>query len=226
MNRSRDVSTGPRIVLISAGQVSMAPADAAFQAEWPEVQPIHVLDESLSTDGARLGTRHPEILARFELLGRYAESMRADAVLFTCSAFAQAIGRVKRAQDFPVLTPNESLFQRLLAVGGRTAVLVTFPASVAALEEELAAQAAVAGIEPKVDFEWVPDAFGAPDHDRKVVEHCVRVSARYQALALGQFSMARAASAARAACPIPVWDTPAMSVQALRARWLELGAPR
>jgi hypothetical protein len=209
----------PRIVLVSAGQVSMPPADRAFRAGWPQVEPIHVLDESLSTDGARLGPAHPDIVARFEHLGRYAALMGAEALLFTCSAFAQAIGRVRCEQAFPVLTPNEALFDRLLATRGRTAVLVTFPASLEALRTELEAQATLAGVVAQVDFVWVPDAFGAPDHDQKVVDQCVKLAGRYQALALGQFSMARALEAARAACPIPVWDTPGTAVEKLRAGW-------
>ncbi len=209
----------PRIVLVSAGQVSMAPADRAFRAGWPEVQPIHLLDESLSTDGARLGTTHPEILERFDLFGRYCAAAQADVVLFTCSAFAEAIGRVKRAHPFPVLTPNEAMFDRLLAAPGRAVVLVTFPASLEALRSELHAQAARAGIEPRVDFEWLPEAYGAPDHDQRVVAHCERLSERYQAIALGQFSMAGAAAAARAVCPVPVWDTPGTSVEKVRAVW-------
>jgi len=205
-----------RLFLVSAGQVSMPPADEAFRSGWPDVKPIHLLDASLSTDGAVLGTTHPEILGRFEQIGRYCERARADAVLFTCSAFAEAIGRVKRAHRFPVLTPNEAMFDRLLDAGGPTAVLVTFPASVEALRSELTAQAAARGIAPQVTFEFVPQAYGSPDHDRLIVEHCERLAPAYRALALGQFSMASAAPAARAACPIPVWDTPGTSVAKLR----------
>ena len=214
----------PRIMLVSAGQVSMAPADRAFKTVWPEVQPIHLLDESLSTDGARLGTTHAEIIERFELFGRYCEAAQADALLFTCSAFAQAIGRVKRAQRFPVLTPNEALFDRLLATRGRTVVLTTFPASGEALRAELAEQAARVGIEPQVDFEWLPGVYGAADHDQQIVEQCVMFAQRYEAVALGQFSMAGAAPAAREACPVPVWDTPGTAVEKLRAVWMA-GAP-
>ncbi len=209
----------PRVVLVSAGQVSMPPADRAFRTVWPQVEPIHVLDESLSSDGVRLGPAHPDIVARFEHLGRYAALLSADALLFTCSAFALAIGRVRREQRFPVLTPNEALFDRLLATRGRTAVLVTFSASLQALRAELAAQAKQAAFVPQVDFVWVPDAFGAPDHDQKVVDQCKALAGHYQALALGQFSMARVLEAARAACPIPVWDTPGCAVEKLRAGW-------
>ena len=206
-----------RIFLVSAGRMSMGPADAAFRTVWPEAAPIHLLDESLSTDGARQGAASPGIFERFDRLGDYCAAAQADAVLFTCSAFAKAIGRVRRAHRFPVLTPNEALFERLLQVEGPTAVLVTFPASVDALRAELESQAHESGVASRVEFHFVPDAFDRPDHDRRVVEACLGLAPRYRALALGQFSMFTAATAARAACPIPVWDTPSTSVEKLRA---------
>lgn len=204
-------------MLVSAGRMSMGPADAAFRRCWPEARPIHLLDESLSSDGARWGATSPVILERFERIGQYCAIAQADAVLFTCSAFAEAIGRVRRAHPFPVLTPNEALFDRLLGTEGETAVLVTFQASVEALRAELALQARACGIEPRVDFHFVPDAFDQPDHDHRVIEACRRLEGRYQALAFGQFSMLPAIDAARAAVSVPVWDTPTSSVEKLRA---------
>ena len=82
-------------MLVSAGRMSMGPADAAFRRCWPEARPIHLLDESLSSDGARWGATSPVILERFERIGQYCAIAQADAVLFTCSAFAEAIGRVQ-----------------------------------------------------------------------------------------------------------------------------------
>jgi hypothetical protein len=206
----------PRIYLISAGRMSMGPAEDAFREHWPQVRPVHLLDESIFSDAARLGATHPEMIRRFDLLGEYCAAARANAVLFTCSAFAEAIGRVKRAQRFPVLTPNEALFDRLLDAAGRTAILVTFEPSVASLRSELEAVAASRGIAPQVDFHFIPDAFDEPDHDRKVVDACRRLAPTYSALAFGQFSMVTAAAAARAQCSVPILDTPSTSVQKLQ----------
>ena len=206
-----------RIFLVSAGRVSMGPADEAFKRCWPEARPIHILDESLSSDGARLGASSAKIFERFDLIGEYCERARADALLFTCSAFAEAIGRVRRARRFPVLTPNEALFERLLRIDGPTAVLVTFPASMEALRSELAAQAKVAGLEARVDFHFVADAYNKPDHDQRIAQACEQLGSRYRALALGQYSMATALAQASRSCAVPVWDTPTTSVEKLRS---------
>ena len=210
------MSDSDRIYVVSAGRMSMGPADEAFRAVWPEARPVHLLDESIFSDAARLGAASPEMFRRFDLLGEYCEAARARAVLFTCSAFAQAIGRVKRDRPFPVLTPNEALLERLLRTPGRTALLVTFRPSVGALREELDAIAARTGATPRVDFHFVPDAFDEPDHDRKVIDACLRLGTDYAAIAFGQFSMVTAAPRARALCAVPIWDTPGTAVAELK----------
>lgn len=193
----------------------MPPAERAFAAEWPEARTFHILDESLSAD-ADAGWVADDFLPRFALIGDYCAAARADAVLFTCSAFADAIGQVKRRHAFPVLTPNEALFERILATPGPVAVLVTFEASVASLQREFIAMADARGAKGNVEFHFVPDAFMRPDHDEKVLAACLELEGRYEALAFAQFSMAVAAPAARAACKIPVWDTPTCAVHRLR----------
>ena len=210
------MSDGSRIYVVSAGRMSMGPAEEAFRTVWPEARPVHLLDESIFSDAARIGASSPGMLRRFELLGEYCAAANARAVLFTCSAFGEAIGRIKRVRPFPVLTPNEALLERLLDTPGRTALLVTFRHSVDALRAELESLAAGQGVTPRVDFHFVPDAFDEPDHDRKVIDACLRLAPEYAALAFGQFSMVTAAPAARARCAVPIWDTPATAVAKLR----------
>ena len=43
----------PRIVLLHATPVAMAPIAAAFRAEWPEAETVNLLDDSLSQDRSR-----------------------------------------------------------------------------------------------------------------------------------------------------------------------------
>jgi hypothetical protein len=214
----REMSEGGKIYVVSAGRMSMGPAEEAFRTVWPEARTVHLLDESIFSDAARIGASSPEMLRRFELLGEYCAVANARAVLFTCSAFAEAIGRIRRVRPFPVLTPNEALLERLLETPGRTALLVTFRPSVDALRDELEGIAAARGVAPRVDFHFVPDAFEEPDHDRRVVDACLRLDADYTALAFGQFSMVSAAPQARARCSVPIWDTPSTAVEKLKRR--------
>ena len=206
----------PKIYLVHAGLMSISPMEKAFRSAWSDVNPINLLDESLSKDAAVIGPNHAVFRRRFELIGEYCEVSSADALLFTCSAFGDSISLVKKRHTFPVLTPNEALFERILDADGRTAVFVTFEASVTALEDELAAMAEARGMEAKADFIFIPGAFNSPDHDNKVTVACGQLEGDYSAIALGQASMATAAEAVKAVTTLPVLDTPTTSVEKLR----------
>lgn len=207
----------PKIYLVHAARISMQPAEGAFAHHWPQARLVSVLDESISQDVGEQGNDGPRMLRRFELLGEYCETAGADAILFTCSAFAEAIGRVKEQRRLPVLTPNEALFERLLSSRGRAVVLVTFQASVAALEHEIWQAAARLGEAlPQVEFRLVPGAFGASDHDERIVEACRQLDGTVETIVLGQFSMASAGIAARKYCRTPILDTPSCAVAKLR----------
>lgn len=66
---------------------------------------------------------------RIASLAQYARRCGAQGILYTCSAFGDAIERVQRAESIPVLKPNEAMsalkagngaeHDRLLAIGAK-----------------------------------------------------------------------------------------------------------
>src|SRR5690348_16674664 len=100
----------PRIALIHAVTVAMAPVHEAFRRLWPEAECVDILDTSLSRDRERDGRLTDKMIGRFLTLARYAEDTGADGILFTCSAFGEAIERAAEAAGVPVLKPNEAMF--------------------------------------------------------------------------------------------------------------------
>src|SRR4051794_26540469 len=131
--------TQRRIVIIHALKESQVPIWDAFRDGWPGQELCNLLDDSLSTDLAAEGRLTPAMIERFLTLGRYAASVgprdrRADAILFSCSAFGPAIDRVKAAVPIPVLRPNEAAFEAALDAGRRIGIIVSFAPSIPPLQ--------------------------------------------------------------------------------------------
>ena len=208
-----------RIALIHALRQSPPPIEAAFARLWPEAELCNLMDDSLSSDLARTGRLDEAMHDRFLTLGRYARGTGADAILFTCSAFGPCIDRVQ-ADLAPMVVhkPNQGMFAEALARGGRIGLMVSFRPSLDSLMAEFPSGTDVTPI-------FVPGALDAlargdgDDHDRLTAE--AAAGAEVDLLALGQFSLARAAARVRQATGRPVLTTPEAAVRQL-ARSLDV----
>lgn len=148
-----------RIARVHALEESVAPIRDAFATHWPEADAFDLLDTALAPDRAARGL-DTEVSARIGLLADYAVTLaRADAVLFTCSAFGPAIQAAAVRTKVPVLTPNESAFRAAIEGGSRLGVIVTFEPSLAPLLDELRNYAGPAA---DITGVHVPEALAAP----------------------------------------------------------------
>jgi hypothetical protein len=216
----------PRVALIHATALAMAPIDAAFGRHWPPVQRMNVLDDSLSRDRARDGELTDAMVRRVVDLAQYAVRAGCGGILFTCSAFGPAIEAAARASGVPTLKPNEAMFEAALAVRPRQRVLrlglaATFQPSIPSMQAELEAMARDRGIALEPRSVFVPQAMDdlaqgrAAEHDRKIAA-AARTLADCDAVMLGQFSMAAAAALVQAEVPCPVLTSPDCAVLALQ----------
>ncbi|MFO1349936.1 MAG: aspartate/glutamate racemase family protein [Gammaproteobacteria bacterium] len=211
----------PRIVLIHATPLSIAPIADAFAAAWPEPELVNLLDDALSRDRARDGVLTEAMCLRFERLGDYATEIRAQAILFTCSAFGPAIERVQQRLPIPVLKPNEAMLAAALQHGGRIGLVATFAATIDSMGEEIRALARSRGVELELHTRLASGAMAAlaggaaAEHDRLIAAAAATLPA-VDALILAQFSMARAQAALRPQTPCPVLTAPDSAVARLR----------
>lgn len=217
-----------RIALIHALSHSLEPINRQLAQDWPEAVRMNLLDDSLSADLAANGTGLDATMhQRFEDLAAYAVATGADAILFTCSAFGPCIEAVaQRWAPIPVLKPNEAMIDdaaRLLAATpagrlGRLGLLATFEPTLQSMPPEFPASVPLLG-------QWVPGALEAlnqgdgPQHDQAIVQAAVALAQQgVSAIALAQFSMARAKPLVEKATHLPVLTTPSSAVDALRRR--------
>jgi aspartate/glutamate racemase len=210
-----------RVALIHAVPMAIAPVAAAFDALWPDAERINLLDDSLSVDRQRAGALTPAIAARIAALADYAQTCGANGILYTCSAFGEAIEAVARATTIPVLKPNEAMFDEALAAGRRIGMLATFAPSVAGMEAEFRAQAGTSGA--TITTVCVPDAMAAAQRGDMAAHNALLRDAAQRpelegcdALMLAQFSMAPAREAVQAVVRCPVLTSPASAVRKLK----------
>ena len=212
----------PRIALIHAVAVAMPPVHEAFRKLWPEAECVDILDTSLSRDREREGRLTEKMVDRFLLLAKYAEDNGAAGILFTCSAFGEAIEQAADKAKIPVLKPNEAMFEAALAAGKRLGMLATFQPSVAGMEEEFREMAGAAGSKTALSSFCVPGAMKAlqagdgAEHDQLVAIAAPRF-ADHDAVLLAHFSTSRAAAAVRAALRCPILTAPGAAVTKLKS---------
>jgi len=213
-------SPAPRIALIHATRLSMAPIEETFAARWPEAERFHLLEEALSADRAHAPAGAASMEARFVALSRYAQMAGADGILYTCSAFGAEIEAARRAVPLPTLKPNEAILEEALAIGSRIGLVATFEPSLGSIGDELRALARERGVSITIAPAFAPDAMAAlgrgdvAAHDRGVADAARRLSV--DAVVLAQFSMARARPAVAAAVSVPVLTSPDSAVDAMR----------
>jgi hypothetical protein len=212
-----------RVALIHALAHSVAPVNDVFQRDWPECRRMNLLDDSLSADLARTGALDDAMIRRFIVLGDYAASTGADAILFTCSAFGPCIDAVKqRLAPMPVLKPNEAMIDEAVALqrtrGGAVGLVASFGPTLQSMPPEFPVDVPLRS----ALAEGALDALDRGDvqaHDRAALRAAETLAAEgCSMIALAQFSLARARDVVAQATGLPVLTTPGSAVRALRHR--------
>ena len=125
-----------KIILIHAVIAAMEPIKKAFAQYWPEAKILNILDETLSDERAKSNNLTEALFKRILELVEYAVAMRADGILFTCSAFGEAIDAAAEKVSIPVLKPNEAMFRLALEKGKNIGMVASFQPAVAGMEKE------------------------------------------------------------------------------------------
>ena len=195
----------------------MQPVEDAFVRHWPQAERVSLLDDSLSADRSREATLTPATSRRIAALADYALGIGAAGILYTCSAFGEAIEAVRRASTVPVLKPNEAMFEDALQHGARIGLLATFAPSIPSMEAEFMQLSPKA----KIRSVCVPRAMTALNagdgatHDRLLAKAAAQL-VDCDAVMLAQFSSARARDAVAAEVRCPVLTSPDAAVLRMR----------
>ncbi len=207
-----------RIALIHALSHSVDPINTVMAEQWPNAIRMNVLDDSLSADLAGSGQGLDAAMhQRFLDLSDYVVATGVHGILFTCSAFGPCIEAVKaRHPHLPVFKPNEAMILEAESHTQQIGLIASFSGTLQTMPAEFSA-------ETQVQTALVAEALDALNrgdvagHDAAVLAAAQGLEqAGAQAIALAQFSMARAAPLVRQHVSVPVFTTPESAVRALK----------
>jgi Asp/Glu/hydantoin racemase len=202
---------------------AIAPIEAAFRRRWPEAQTFNIVDDALPTDLERDGHLTDAMKRRIHRLAHHAVEAGASGVLFTCSAFGDAIHDAAQRMVQPVLRPDEAMFAAAMRAGQRIGLLATFQPAVAATERDFLAMAAMHGLSTQLEVLCVPEAMvaaraGDVDAHNRLVASAAPRFAHCDAVMLAHFSTSTALECVEAVLKCPVLSAPESAVDAMRAR--------
>jgi len=209
-----------RIALIHATRVAIDPIESAAKNLWPEAELVSILEEALSMDSAAGTVPAEELHNRIVDLARYAERLKPDGILYTCSAFGKGIEQASRTSHLPVLKPNEAMFDAAFGYGNSIAMIYTFPPSVKAMEKEFSDAAKQINYKATLRSIVAEGALAslksgdAESHNKIIADTAAHIDA--DVILLAQFSMAIAASAVRDATDVPVLTSPESAIDKMK----------
>jgi len=222
-----------RIALIHATPLAIEPVNHSFKKLWPEASLQNILDDSLSKDHAAAGHLTADMVERFIDLAQYAKRAGCQGILFTCSAFGEAIEAAATAVAIPTLKPNEAMFEDALRAALNAhqndaevlniGLVATFAASIVSMSEEFNALTAGLGRQVKLHSLFVPHAMDAlsqgqvAEHHRLIAEG-VQTMPACDVIMLAQFSMAAAHTLAQTKTSTSILTSPECAVLALQKR--------
>ncbi len=192
----------PRIALIHATPLAVAPVNEAFAKLWPNTVLMNLLDDSLSADHAKnKGVLTDAMTQRFIDLAQYAKRTGADAILFTCSAFGPAIEVAEKAVGIPTLKPNEAMFEDAISLAGTKigdiALIATFEPSLAPMATEFEDLSKARNFKGRLAQHYVADAMAAlgkgdANTHHSLISNKAATLTNTSIILLAQFSMAAA----------------------------------
>ncbi|MEM7751341.1 MAG: aspartate/glutamate racemase family protein [Pseudomonadota bacterium] len=210
-----------RIALVHAVTVAMQPIAEAFARLWPEAETANLLDDRLSVDRAKDDELTENMFGRIATLAQYAEGTGSDAILYTCSAFGEAIEAVAEQKTYPVLKPNEAMFEAALEQGDNIGMLATFERSIPSMEAEFRELVKRQGAGATIKSVCVPDAMTALQSGDAARHNALLANAASElgscdAIMLAQFSTSVAREAVADVVDCPVLTSPDAAVRKLK----------
>ena len=208
-----------RLTLIHTSGVMIPVFSELCKELLPDIETVHMVDESLLKDIIRDGCLLKPTARRVVGHILSAEQAGTDAILVTCSSIGKATELGRELVNLPVLRIDEPMASEALKAGSRIGVIATLPSTLNPTVDLIKRQATQ---DINVTAKLCEGAFeavisgDAATHDKIVSEGILGLIAQVDVIVLAQASMARVVNSLPAdKVTIPVLSSPRLAIEHL-----------
>lgn len=209
-----------KLAVISATRVSLEPVEQTAARQFPNVELVHFLDESMSLMAKQSGGRiTPSNLCRMVGHIHRANMNGADGILLSCTIFSPYAEMLQSFSEAPLAAADVAAFEKAAELYKKIGVVVTFEPTLLSVKTVVDnCKAKIAPVE--ADIRLAKGAFEAltqgdeETHIRLICSCAEALAKDCDAVVLSQMSQLRALPML-SHLKVPVLSTPALSMEAL-----------
>ncbi len=189
----------------------------------PDVRIVNIVDDSLLADVIKEGKVTAAITRKMCYYALAAEQTGAHAILSMCSTMGDTIDVARRLVNIPIVKIDEAMAERAVAEGRRIGVLATVPTTLDPTIRLIRAKGAEINKEVETERLLCEGAFqilmsgDRSKHDQMVMEVASSAAKGVDVFVLAQASMARLEEQIAQAVRKPVFSSPRLCVERVKA---------
>jgi len=185
------------IGLIHASSLTIPIAKPFIQEIIPEVQVMHLCDDTIQRDNLSAGVGViPKInYFKFATYAHFLEEARVDLIVLMCSTFNRAVEFARPMINVPMLQIDRPMMELAVKTGKRIGLLATLPTTVPSSERLLRVVAEEMGKEIKIKTILSSEAFkelergNTERHNEILLEEIDKLSREVDCICMAQISM-------------------------------------
>lgn len=208
-----------RLTLIHTSAIMIPVFSQLCQELLPEIETVHLVDESLLKDILKDGGLGKSTARRVVNHILSADQAGTDAILVTCSSIGKAAEIGRELVESPVIRVDEPMAKKAIETGRRIGVVATLPSTLNPTVDLILRQAADDLVVMAKLCEGAFEAVISGDtatHDKIVSGGILELAGQVDVIVLAQASMARAAGTLPVdQVRVPVLSSPRLAVEHL-----------
>lgn len=214
-----------KVAVVYTAPVLIPELDAQLKKEFPKVEFMNLLDDSLLKECKKSGGMNKKIIRQLCTLYQYAADCGADYILNTCSSVGEAAEVGRTLFDIPIYRIDDAMVQKAVEQGNCIGVIATLSTTLeptCKLIEKYAQKSernitVVRGLAQGA-FE-AASAGDVETHDALILKAAQQMKKDCDVILLAQASMQRMEQKLQNEVGIPVYSSPKLCIEQLKQIW-------